>query len=105
MAVVFSRQRPVGKIWPNGAGAIIAATIGGRRLGAFTSVALAIAASLDCADTPLTVDAWLAWFEELVDEEVDPSPHSADFDAPDQDYQSAGGPLCANPSPRARWAR
>jgi HAMP domain-containing protein len=68
MAVVFSRQRPIGKLAPHPSGAI-AAQIGNRRLGLFTSAGLAIAAILDLAAPPLTGDAWLAWFEAIVTEE------------------------------------
>jgi len=68
MAVVFSRQRPIGKIWPNKAGAI-AAQIGNRRLGLFTSADLAIAAILDLAAPALTIEGYLEWFEALVEEE------------------------------------
>jgi hypothetical protein len=70
MAVVYRNQRKLGKIWPNEAGAIIAATIGGRRLGSFTSAALAITALMDIAKRPIEPDAWLAWVEELLVEEA-----------------------------------
>jgi hypothetical protein len=70
MAAVYRNQRKLGKIWPNGAGAIVAATIGGKRLGCFTSADLAIAAILDIAIRPIELDALLVWVEELLVEET-----------------------------------
>ena len=67
MAVVFSRQRKLGKIWPNEAGAIIAATNGGKRIGSFTTEALAIEALLDIADTPLEPEPWCQWCEAIAE--------------------------------------
>jgi hypothetical protein len=61
MAVVYRNQRRLGKIWPNGAGAIVAATIGGKRIGLFTSECLAIMALMDCADKPLEPEPWIEW--------------------------------------------
>jgi len=72
MAVVFSRQRPIGKVTPHISGAI-SAQIGNRRLGLFTSADLAIAAILDLAAPALTIDAWLAWIIALLGEESVPS--------------------------------
>jgi len=67
MAVVFSNQRKLGKIWPNEAGAIIAATMGGRRLGCFTTQGLAVAALMDIADKPLESDPWCEWCEAIAE--------------------------------------
>jgi hypothetical protein len=69
MATVYRNQRKLGKIWPNDAGAIIAATIGGRRIGLFTSADLAIQALMDLTKRPIEVDALLVWLEELLVEE------------------------------------
>jgi hypothetical protein len=73
MAVVYRNQHRLGKIWPNGAGAIVASTTSGKRLGLFTSADLAIAAILDITKRPLEVDALLVWLEELLVEESVPS--------------------------------
>jgi hypothetical protein len=77
MAAVYRNQRKLGKIWPNGAGAIVAATIGGKRLGCFTSADLAIAAILDLAKRPLTVEGYLALVEAFIVEEDIPSARAA----------------------------
>jgi hypothetical protein len=70
MAVVYRNQRKLGKIWPNEAGAIIAAINGGKRIG--LSADLAIAAILDLTKRPIEVDALLVWLEELLAEEPAP---------------------------------
>jgi len=66
MAVVYRNQHKLGKIWPNGAGAVVATTIGGRRLGLFTSAGLAITALMDTADKPLEPEPWIEWVAAIV---------------------------------------
>jgi hypothetical protein len=69
MAVVYGIKRtPIGKVMPHPSGAI-AAFDGKRRLGLFVTTDLAVSAILDCAKPPLTVAAYLEWFEALVEEE------------------------------------
>jgi hypothetical protein len=69
MAVVFSRQRPVGKVMPHISGAIAAFDGQRRRLGLFVTTDLAVSAILDIANKPLEVDGYLEWFDALVEEE------------------------------------
>jgi len=67
MAVVYRNQRKLGKVWPNGAGAILAATNGGKRIGSFTTEALAIEALMDCADKPLEPEPWCEWCDAIAE--------------------------------------
>jgi len=72
MAVVYRNQRKLGKIWPNEAGAIIAATNGGKRLGCFTTKGLAITALMDTADKPLEPEPWCEWCEAIAESLTSP---------------------------------
>jgi hypothetical protein len=70
MAVVYGIKRtPIGKVMPHSSGSLIAFGGGKRRLGLFVTTDLAVSAILDCAKPPLTVAAYLEWFEALVEEE------------------------------------
>lgn len=73
MAVVFSRQRPIGKIKPHRSGAVAAFDGKRRCLGLFTSEGLAIMALMDCAKRPIEVDVWRGWVIALLAEESVPS--------------------------------
>jgi hypothetical protein len=69
MATVYgTKRKPIGKVMPHISGSI-AAQIGNRRLGLFTSEDLAVMAILDCAAPALTIDAYCEWLEELLAEE------------------------------------
>jgi len=74
MAIVYgTKRRPIGKIWPHQSGSIAAAT-NGRRLpvGLYVTERMAVLALMDCANRPLTIDAYLEWCEALLADEPAP---------------------------------